>query len=95
MLANYVLVDNLYHFNWPIVGGNPMLKEDEWRWQDEGRYRENGRFGRVASGVSHKCKRCNKVPTLGVGPKRDRSSQNSPIEVPILHPCPQSPELYD
>ena len=37
MLANYVLVDNLYHFNWPIVGGNPMLKEEEWIWQECGK----------------------------------------------------------
>ena len=51
-------------------------------WQDEGRYRENGHFGRVASGVSHKCRRCNKVPTLGLGPKRDQSSQYSPIKSP-------------
>ena len=51
MQANYVLVDILHHFNCSTVGGNPKLKEDEWRWQDEGRYHENGRFGRRASGV--------------------------------------------
>ena len=40
--ASYVLVDIIYHFNCLIVGCNPKLKKDEWRWQDEGRCHENG-----------------------------------------------------
>ena len=99
MLANYVLVDNLYHFNWPIVGGNPMLKEDEWNWQECGKMKAaTARMAILAGwpvGFLTSAVAAIRSRLWDLVPNGIKVPNIVPLKVPILHPCPQSPELYD